>query len=147
MGGQRGQGQDRHSLMEILEVSSGPGCTSWNLSVLPGSWTLSCSPSRAAGRSLRALCKVPLREALSAAGGEPNCPPRAPSATHPPPPCLCEVTPLPPEISRSSALYRPVHNQGKPGRPWGLGRWKTKRENKGTAPRRPKGRVPPPSDA
>lgn len=33
--------------------------------------------------SLRAMCKVPLREALSAAGGKPDYPPRAPLG-HPP---------------------------------------------------------------
>lgn len=44
--------------------------------------------------------------------GSPITRPGPPSAIHPPPSCLCWVTPLPPEISCSSALLSPCTQSG-----------------------------------
>lgn len=63
-----------------------------------------CFPPSVAERIPRAVCEAPLREALSASGGEPNSGSGTLLATYLPPLCLCEVTPLLPGISCSSAL-------------------------------------------
>lgn len=98
---------------------------------------------RVAASVLRTMCKASLQEAFSAAGGQPGYPPGPPPATHPPPPCLCS------ERGGSAAArdlplicpFITLHTiRGSLEGCGDAGRWKTKRENKGTALRRPKGR-------
>lgn len=52
------------------------------------------------------------------------------SASYPPPLCLCEVTRCRQRSPAHLPFYHPGHNQGKPGRRRGAGRWKTKREQR-----------------
>lgn len=53
-----------------------------------------------------------------------------PSASYPPPPCLCEVTRCCQGSPAHLPFYRPVHNQGKPGRQRGRRQMENKERTK-----------------
>lgn len=72
------------------------------------------------------MCKAPLRKRSGQLVVSLITRPGPPLATHPPPPCLCEVTPLPPEISCSSALLSPCTQLGEAWKASGAGQMENK---------------------